>query len=153
MTVQEVEVQDLVHECGKIWRAEPEVIEGYRKALTDGSMTCPVCTYPNGLKRSMKLLWQCATCRQVCLDNEAHFCFCPKKENKLTIQYPYRDKQTNPEVERRDAEIDMAKTQRILAEKMRIERNKPRDVALENNKLLKQIAKSLEHKEVKSSAV
>jgi len=124
---EEYTVQDLVHKCGKIWRASPDIIEGYRKALEDGSMNCPVCTYPNGSKRSMTLTWVCTKCRQTCLDSDIHLCFCkPKHDNViLKIAYPYKKDQSNPELTRRNEEINLAKTQRILAARVEKERNIP----------------------------
>jgi len=151
MTLEDVEVQDLVHECGKIWRDRPNIIEGYRKALLDGSMKCPVCTYPNGSKRSMKQLWVCVKCRQTCLMAEVHYCYCIPKNNNvvLEIKYPYKKEQTNPEISRRDSEIENAKSQRILKARIELERKKPYDRQERIEKLLEKLVEQ----KVKSSAV
>ena len=124
MTLKEYTVQDLVcQDCKHIIRASPDMIEKYKLEK------CKICYYPNGSKRALKLLWQCATCRQVCLDNQEHLCFCIPKHNNvvLKIEYPYKKNQTNPEMERRSEEINLAKTQRILAARVEAEKRKPID--------------------------
>jgi len=101
----------------------------------------------------MKILWQCATCRQVALDNQEHLCFCKPARNNpiLKISYPHKRNQINPEIERRDSEINLAKTQRILAEKVRRERNKPIERQQKIEALLERIADTLDNKEMKSA--
>ncbi len=77
-----VEVIDLkCNDCGHIIRAEPSVI-AIRKLEK-----CKLCYYPNGEKRSIKSLVQCAACGQVNMANSSQYCFCKAKKG-YEVFYP-----------------------------------------------------------------
>jgi len=122
-------VQDLVHSCGHIIRAEPDVIEQYKKEFESGSRTCSVCEDKNGKKKFMLRTWKCATCRQTQEDKAQHLCFCKKNDTIKIIYDPkfaWMQKPNESLLDKnREDEIMLAKSQRELKKRLDRERLKP----------------------------
>jgi len=148
-----IQVQDLVCEfCKHVIRAEPVVIEQYRKEFEEGSRTCPVCTDKNGKRKFMLRLWKCGSCTQVQDDRSTHLCFCKKSGNTIKVVYdPHYKWMPKPNESILDKnmkdEIDMAKTLREVKKRIEKVRQIPLDRQVRIEKLLEKIANSVDKKE------
>jgi len=135
-------VQDLVHECGHIIRAEPPAIEQFRKEFESGSRTCSVCEDKNGKKKFMLRTWKCATCNQTQEDKAEHLCFCKKNDTIKIIYDPKFAWMARPNEslldKNREDDIMLAKSQRLYKKRLEKERQKPNERADEIVNLLKQ---------------
>ena len=143
-----VEVIDLVcTNCKHIIRATADIIE--KEKLEK----CKICYYPNGLKRSLKVLWKCAGCNQVDLQSGSHLCFCTPKERKLEIHYPHM----KPNPNKMKDEIMMDKELRKLGKKIQARKLSPilvqEEILRELVKLNKSNEENQKHTEMKLDAI
>jgi len=154
-----IQVQDLVCSfCKHIIRAEPNVIEQYRKEFEAGTKFCEVCCDKTGKRKFGLRTWKCGSCTQVQDDRSAHLCFCKDSSNIIKIVYDPHDKWMRDRNEslldkQRKEEINLAKTQRLYKEKLAKARQEPIDRQKEIVDLLKLIAYSVDEKEEPESKV
>jgi len=135
--------------CGHIKLSTANVI----KSIANDSYQCEVCFNPDGVLHNQNTT-RCAECNQVWRSNQAfyHIKGCAAaKEPGLKIQIDpqnkWRKDKKSLEQNKVDSEIDLAKSTRILKDRVAKEKQIPLDRQVRIEQLLTKIADSLDKKE------
>ena len=133
MQEYEQELVKVYHKCGRYKKVSPDVAQAYEE--NPKSFECILCHRKDGKIRSVRQYIECGKCHQLCdplTPGEASKCFCPPDSSKIIGKQ-------NLEAKTMYKEVETAKGERMLFDRVNKAREEPLKLAKENNELLKEL--------------
>ncbi len=130
-----------------------EFIDPSKAAKLDDTWSCPLCTLPDGVTRSVRKYEQCSSCGQV-YDPRDPKCFCPEKiEHMLTFSHDSKELK-NPVTKRLEQQIEAGKLESLERKIVRsakqedFDRKARVDVNLDKNNIILQMINGISNDQI-----